>query len=91
MNIQTYHIETSMGRAVYHHEVAKLASFLSPAEIEEFNLIGYTGKNSAGKASTYEKYLNTLNKGKFKVETLAWDGGEYTAKYNIIRVVSKGK
>jgi len=53
---------------------------------QEFNTIGYTGKTSQGEKISFEKYLNSLNKGVFKIECTKRDNGDFTEKYLVIRV-----
>lgn len=54
--IKTFHITTGMGE--YHGTLP----FLSDAELEEFNSIGYSGKNLDGEKTTRLDYLNSLMK-----------------------------
>ena len=61
--------------------------FLSKEEIEEFNIVGYTGKDSKGEKSSYEKYLNSLGKGKFAVDQLKFDtDGSFNEEFTIVQV-----
>jgi len=80
--IEVYHIETCQGQLYF----SKLP-FLDSREIEEFNKIGYTGKNSNGESDTYTHYLNSLNKGEFVVECTLFDSGDFCEKFTIVRVI----
>ena len=57
-NIEIINIETNSGY-VSSFSKTLLSKFLSEAEINELNKIGYSGKNSAGNKVTQEKYLNS--------------------------------
>jgi hypothetical protein len=81
MKFAKYTIHTGMGRV----SDPKLLPFLTKEEFTEFNHVGYTGKDINGDRSSYEKYLNSLGKGDFTVETLQHDNAEFTATYLIIR------
>lgn len=59
--------------------------FLTPHEFEEFDNIGYTGKDSKGKYTTQENYLNNLDKGMFQLTTIRQDGGDFSATYELTR------
>lgn len=83
MNILTYNMTTCMGKCIQQAQL----SFLSQEEIVELNEIGYTGKNSEGIKTTREEYLNSLNKGLFKVEQLTYDRGDFAETFLIIRVI----
>jgi len=61
--------------------------FLDSREIEEFNKIGYTGKNSNGESDTYTHYLNSLGKGEFVVECTMFASGDFCEKFTIVRVI----
>jgi hypothetical protein len=77
--IDTFHITTGMGK-VHGNEL----SFLSPAQREEFNEIGYTGKLGGVKTSRQE-YLNNLNIGQFSIEQTRFDNGDFTEEFTITR------
>lgn len=83
MNILTYNMTTCMGKCIQQAQL----SFLSQEEIVELNEIGYTGKNSEGIKTTREEYLNSLNKGLFKVEQLTYNNGDFFETFLIIRVI----
>ena len=85
MNIQTYDIETCMGKVTSFGEQL---TFLSESEQNEFDQIGYTGKDSSKQKSSFEKFLNGLGKGNFKVKKTKFDSGDFMEKYNIVRVVT---
>lgn len=84
MSIQTFDIETCMGQITSFGEQL---NFLTEAEINEFNTIGYTGKNLAGVESSYSEFLNSLNKGEFSVKQTKFDGGNFMERFFIVRVV----
>ncbi len=78
--INTFDITTSMGR--YFGELP----FLSETELEEFNNIGYRGKNNKGLKISREAYLNTLNKGEFNVTQTKFDDGSFEESFTIVWV-----
>jgi hypothetical protein len=83
MVIDTFcNVETCMGELVSNTSL----SFLSKEEVKEFNLIGYSGKNSKGEKSNYEQYLNSLSKGEFAVTKTLFDDGTFREKFTIVRV-----
>lgn len=83
MTIKTYNIQTSLGQLTPWKD--KL-DFLSESQIEEFNKIGYTGKNSAGQECSYQEYLNTLQEGQFEVRTTKINRFDFSEELMIIRV-----
>lgn len=80
--IQTYHIETGMGRCFEN------LPFLTKEEMDNFNSIGYSRKTLAGVEMTYTQYLNSLDKGEFQVEQTKFDNGSFVERYTIIRVTT---
>ena len=58
-------------------------SFLTSEEQKEFDTIGYTGKNSAGKKTSYGEYLNGLGKGEFSVKQTKSDTGDFCESFEI--------
>lgn len=88
--IDQFSIETGMGQ-VFNFDRSKLKEFLTESEIENFNSIGYSGKDLSGKKNTYEKYLNSLNKGTFVVLQTKHDGGDFSATYLITRIPNNKK
>lgn len=82
--ISRYRVSLCMGKCSTRERDS--LSCLSDSEFEEFNHIGYTGKDLNGKRTSHENFLNTLNKGQFEVETLSNDNSEFTAELLIIRV-----
>lgn len=78
--INTFQITTYMGKYF-----GKLP-FLSETELEEFNNIGYTGKNNKGKKITRKNYLNSLNKGEFEVTQTKFDNGSFEECFIIVWV-----
>jgi len=79
--IEKYNINTSMGKVFEHSSLP----FLSDSEFEEFNTIGYTGKNNSGKKMNYGEFLNTLNKGEFTVIQTKSDNGDFSERFSIIK------
>lgn len=86
MSIEVYHIETCQGQLCLSE-----LPFLNSDEIDEFNKIGYTGKNSKGEKETYEHYLNSIEKGEFVVDQTMFDSGDFREKFTIARVASEDK
>ena len=84
MGIQTYHIDTCMGKC--HGPMG----FLTPGQKEEFNIIGYTGKNSQGMRTAYVDYLNSQGIGVFKINQTQFDHGDWWESFIIIHV-TEGK
>ena len=82
MKLQDYRIETGMGKVSRPNPL----DFLSKTEKEEFDNIGYAGKTFSGKRISRVDYLNSLNKGEFKVIKTKWDDGTYIEEFLIIRV-----
>lgn len=78
--IKTYSIQTGMGQIMNG-----TLDFLSGDEIDNMNLIGYSGKLDGVKISR-EEYLNSLDKGEFKVEQTKYDNGDFSESFLIIRV-----
>ena len=81
MTIEIYHITTSQGR-LYFSELP----FLSPDEVDEFNKIGHTGKNSKGEKDYFDNFLNGLGKGEFRIDQTKFDHGDFSEKFTIVRV-----
>lgn len=82
MDIQTYIFQTGMGQGQN-----KDLPFLSENEMKELNNIGYIGKNFKGERVYRETFLNTLNKGTFKVDQTKYDDGDFTECFTITRVI----
>lgn len=62
-------IETKAGRIINNGlDYYILSQTIGKEGIKELSKIGYTGKDLKGKKTTFEQYLNSLNKGEFKVE-----------------------
>lgn len=76
-------IETCMGKIT---SFGDQLDYLTEEEKKEFNLIGYTGKNSQGVKTTRENYLNSLDKGQFEVEQTKFDNGDFCEKFIVVRV-----
>jgi hypothetical protein len=60
--------------------------FLSDTELEEFNSICYSGKNTKGIKMGREEYLNTLGKGVFDVTQTKFDNGNFSEGFTIVWV-----
>ncbi len=82
--IQTYNIETSMGKLTKRISLP----FLSDAELAELNTIGYTGRNSKGSLVSRQEFLNSLGKGEFEVRQTEYDNGDFTEGFAIVRVIN---
>ena len=85
MAITIHNIVTNSGSLSPWHDNL---IFLTDEEREEFNLIGYSNKNSNGEECNFYKYLNSLNKGEFQVEKTKFDNGDFCEKYIIVRVTT---
>lgn len=83
MKIQHYTIKTVCGELSSQGD--KL-DFLTEKQTNEFNLIGYSGKDSKGNQITRTEYLNKLRKGTFTVEQIKFDNGDFSEKFRITRV-----
>ena len=85
MEILTYRVNTCMGRisTFSGHPL----SFLTDSEKDEFDKIGYSGKDRFGNKNNYTTFLNSLAKGHFSVEKIKFDNGDFCEKYLIVRVV----
>lgn len=77
--IQTFKVMSNSG--IIHQPIP----WLTADELQELNIIGYTGLNSNKERTTREKYLNSLNKGQFKIEILHSDTSEWSEQLLIIR------
>lgn len=84
MKIDTFKIKTGMGSVstFFGHPLA----FLTEEEKKEFDAIGYSGKNSNNEKISWTEYLNTLDKGFFKIEQTKYDRGDFSEEYLVIRV-----
>lgn len=85
MKIETHNITTCMGKVHSYFDLP----FLNEKEFDEFNNIGYSGKNLNGDKISRSEYLNSLNKGTFKVQQTKSDNGDFTEKFTIIRVIEQ--
>ena len=79
--IKEYHINTGMGK-VFNRSYLP---FLTDSEFEEFNNVGYTGRNNSGEKVNYEIFLNSLNKGVFTVKQTKFDSGDFSESFLIIK------
>lgn len=77
--IETFNISTSMGTCF------KQIPYLTPDELNEFNNIGYSGKNFKNEKISRVEYLNSLNKGTFNIYQTKHDGGDFIEEFLIIR------
>ena len=82
MKIEHYDISTCMGKIT-----GSAPLFLSEAHVQELNIIGYTGKNSYGIKTSWQSYLNTINKGNFSVTPTKTDNGDFSESFAVIRVL----
>lgn len=88
MAIQTFKIETSMGKLRHTYSKGNFfhpLDFLTEEEKTNLDEIGYTGKLKGEKTSRGE-YLNSLGKGEFSVEKTKFDHGDFTEEFLIVRV-----
>lgn len=83
IKINNFNYRTCMGKA--SGQLVVQLPFLSKEEQKEMDLIGYTGKNSSGVRTSFEKYLNTLGKGKFSVVQTKFGSDDFIEKYMITR------
>jgi len=84
MKIDTFNIKTCMGSVSTF--IGHPLAFLTAEEKDEFDVIGYSGKNSNNEKISWSEYLNTLNKGFFKIEQTKYDSGDFCEEYLVIRV-----
>lgn len=89
IEIETYNIRTCMGKVAPMFVNTKPLPFITDEELDELNTIGYTGKNKKGIRTTREVFLNTLGKGRFRVEQTKFDNGDFTEKFTITRAYLK--
>lgn len=75
-------IKTCMG--IMRNNSDKL-TYLTKEQQEEFDNIGYTGKNNKGKRVSREDYLNSLKIGKFTVQQTVFDNGSFSEEFIITR------
>jgi hypothetical protein len=83
MAIQTFKIETSMGkvRGIFGNPLG----FLTEKEKSSLDEIGYSGKLNGERISRVD-YLNSLEKGEFEVDQTKFDNGDFTEEFLIVRV-----
>lgn len=77
-SLKQFNIETVMGE-VRGGDMP----FLTKEELTEFNKIGYSGKDSKGRKTNFEQYLNSLDKGIFSVQKTKTDSGDFCEAYQI--------
>lgn len=80
VKIQNIPIQTCMG------QMRDKLSFLTQKQQDEFNTIGYTGKDSKGNKISRENYLNSLNKGTFSLTLTKGDNGDFSEEFMLTRV-----
>jgi hypothetical protein len=68
IKMETVSISTNGGRILDNKRIF----LMTKEETEEFNLIGYSGKNSSGKKASRIEYLNSLGKGVFCIIQTKW-------------------
>jgi len=78
--IETYTVSAAMG--IFREKL----TFLSTEENNELDSIGYSGKTTKGRRISREDYLNSLDKGDFKVIRTSPDNGDFTEEFLIIHV-----
>lgn len=81
--VEQYTMSTGMGYLSTGTKLTML--FLSDNEIENMDSIGYSGKDKAGNKTTFEEYLNSLNKGTFTVKKTKHDTGDFSEEYTVAR------
>lgn len=77
--LYSYKITTGMGRVGSHKDLP----FLTKDQVDEFNDIGYTGRNKKGIKTNYQEYLNSLNIGTFSVTRTRADSGDFIEEFLI--------
>lgn len=82
--LQQYKITTAMGRVSHGSDTL---DFLSEEEKEEFDTIGYSGKDNKGQPCLRQEYLNRLNKGEFIVKQIKSDNGDFCEAFEIARYI----
>lgn len=65
--------------------------FLTQKEEDEFDKIGYTGKDNKERPCSYHEFLNRIGKGEFKVRCMKPDMGDFCETFEIIRYVDEDK
>jgi hypothetical protein len=83
VTLHTIKITTGMGKCFERNKL----SFLTDSEFDEFNVIGYTRKNSNGKPMGRQEYLNSLGKGEFTVTQTRRDNGDFSEEFRIDRLI----
>jgi len=83
MIIENFRISTSLG-----HVNGKTLDFLSEEELNEFNRIGHSGKNSQGVKMGRVEYLNSLRpkEEQFQLTKIKWDNGDFQEEFILTRV-----
>jgi hypothetical protein len=84
IKIENHCIVTGMGKLNEASSPSTLP-FLTDEEREEFNVIGYTGKDSAGKRTSHYEFLNSLGKGTFEIHQTKFGGDDFVEKFMITR------
>lgn len=79
--LQITEIRTCMGKVINKVSL----SFLSKEELEDLDLIGYTGRDSSGKKISRKKYLNSLGKGEFEIVQSNHDTGGFCESFTLVR------
>ena len=83
IKVTSYHIQTCMGKLTPFGD--KLP-FLKESELEEFNLIGSSGKSSSGEKTNWMEYLSSIRpKDGFSIVQTKFDNGDFTEKYIITK------
>jgi hypothetical protein len=85
MDIRNFNIRTGMG-TLDRFSTEILLNYLTEEEIAEVDSIGYRGKKLDGTKVSVQDYLNSLDKGTWKVVWQGGDRGEFTDFYTYILV-----
>ena len=82
IKLETYHIQTVSGEL---SSFGDKLPFLTELELNEFNKIGYTGKNSQGEKTSQVEYLESLGKGTFSMRQTKFNNGDFVEKFMVSR------
>lgn len=85
--VETYRISTCMGKLT--NFFGEQLHFLTKEQRNEFDTIGFTGKNSKGKKVSRLQYLNSLKIGKFNADQTRYDNGDFCEEFVISRAYRK--
>lgn len=82
IELKTVKIETSSGSLTISSRENLKSLGLKDNHLEDINRIGYTGKLH-GIKTNFAIYLNSLKIGKFVVEQIGWDTGDFRELFHI--------